>query len=154
MKIKTRNPDIKWRSLANKNGWTIRYPHENPGLENLKKRLLAIGGWAVCLSRYEPDLEKILERGIKFAGRAKMMRGQPSQCHFNSGNLWDNNRDNSFLCTGYALSRDGMWRQHSWVAVMTPKSYKVVETTEPRASYFGYILDRNEAEKFFYENCL
>jgi len=153
MKIKTKNPDRKWRTLANKNGWTIKYQHENLDLENLKKRLLAIGGWAVCLSRHEPDFENILNRGERFAARAKMMRGEPCQCHSNSANLWDNNRDISYLCTGYALSKDGMWRQHSWCVVRTPKSYKVIETTEPRISYFGYIMDQKEAEKFFYENC-
>lgn len=152
MKLKTKSPDKKWREIANQNGWTLKFPHENPGLETLKKKLLAIGGWAVCLPRLESDLENILKRGRKFAGRAKMMRGLPCQCHSNSAHLWDNNRDCSYICTGYALSRDGMWRQHSWCALKTLKSYRAVETTEARVCYFGYILDPTESEFFLYTN--
>lgn len=152
MRLKTKSPDKRWRDHANKNGWTLKFIHENPALEILKQRLLKIGGWSVCLPHIEGDLLHILERGRKFAGRAKMMKGEPCQCHSNSASLWDNNRDISFLCTGYALSKDGMWRQHSWCVVETPKSYKVVETTEPRISYYGYILDPEESEVFLGEN--
>ncbi len=152
MRLKTKKPDRRWRRLANKNKWTVRCRHPDAGLESLKQRLLNIGGWSVCLPNIEVDLENLLERGIRFAARAKMMRGEPCQCHSNSAHLWDNNQDISYLCTGYALSRDGMWRVHSWCVVKTPKSYKVIETTEARISYYGYILDPNESEMFLYAN--
>lgn len=149
MKLKTIKPSSRWRKLANKNCWTKGCPHSNTDLENLKKRLLEIGGWSVCLPNMETDVKKILERGSRFAGRAKMMRGEPCQCHANSANLWNENRGDALICTGYALSKDGMWRQHSWCVVRNARSYKVVETTEPRISYYGFILDDNESLAFY-----
>lgn len=152
MRLKTKCPSKKWRDHANKEGWTLKHPHSNPAIEILKQRLLKIGGWSVCFPHIESDLVRILERGRRFAGRAKMMKGEPCQCHFNSASLWENNRDISFICTGYALSKDGMWRQHSWCAIKTTNSYKVIETTESRISYYGYILDSEESEVFLAEN--
>lgn len=153
--MKTETPeslgDPTWREIANKNGWTLDYPLQDPVLENLKNKLLGLGGWAVCL-HLETDAAKILSRGRRFAGKAHMKRGTPSQCHSNSAALWDANRGQTVLCTGYALSKDGMWRQHSWCAIKTPRSYKVVETTMPRVLYYGFVLSDNESEYFLYNN--
>lgn len=151
MKLKTRQPSKRWREHANKNNWTRSYCHPDVVLENLKKRLLSIGGWSVCL-QIDNDAKKILNRGRKFAGRAKMMRGEPCQCHTNSANLWNENSEVLQICTGYALSKDGMWRQHSWCVLKTPKSYKVVETTVSRVSYYGFILQPAEAINFYLMN--
>lgn len=149
MRLKTIKPSSRWRKYANENCWTIRCPHSNNNLENLKKKLLSFGGWAVCLPRIESDLDKILNRGRRFSGKAKMMRGEPCQCHMNSAALWEENKESLQICTGYALSKDGMWRQHSWCVMKTIKSYKVVETTMPRISYYGYILDDKESFLFY-----
>jgi len=48
------------------------------------------------------------------------------------------------IVTRYALSDDGMWRQHSWVLV----GERLVETTEEREQYFGVVLSDGEAEEF------
>lgn len=152
MKIKTLNPDIAWRKLANNKGWTRKYSCSDKNQEKLKQKLLNIGGWAVCFPYSDPDIDHILNRGFRFAAKAKMMRGEPSQCHANSAALWDNNRDKAQICTGYALTKDGMWRQHSWCVIKTLRSYKVIETTLPRVSYYGYILDQDEAETFLFQN--
>ena len=50
--------------------------------------------------------------------------------------------------TGYALSADGMWRQHSWLIHRKPRSNRVVETTEPRILYFGFAMTLEHCEKF------
>jgi hypothetical protein len=115
----------------------------------LKKKLLAIGGWAVCAPVIEPDKEKILERGRKFPGRSKMMRGEPCRCHSNSAACWEENRELCRICTGYALSKDGVWRQHSWVYT---SDGIVVETTEKRVQYFGFIMNEDECEDFCLNN--
>lgn len=149
MKLKTVRPSSRWREHANKNCWTRLCPHPDASLEMLKKHLLKIGGWSVCLPHIEKEAKRIVEKGIRFAGRAKMMRGEPCQCHSNSANLWNENKDKVQICTGYALTKDGMWRQHSWCVVKTPRSYKVIETTMPRISYYGYILDNKESFLFY-----
>lgn len=142
-KIKTDPPDREWLERA------VDHTRGHGPHPELKDILLDIGGWAACIPRIEPDIEKIMARGRRFPGKSIMMKGEPSRCHSNSAYCWDENRDSCSICTGYALSRDGMWRQHSWVRT---NSGLVVETTEKRAQYFGYIMNLAECEMFLAEN--
>lgn len=146
MKIKTLEPERGWLERARKSGFTLKTG--NTGCP-LKKKLLEIGGWAACIPHLEPDLEKILSRGRRFPGKSVMMKGEPSRCHSNSAYCWDANRELCKICTGYALSRDGMWRQHSWVL---HSDGTVVETTEKRVQYFGYVMTEEECERFLLDN--
>ena len=147
MKIKTKKPDSRWLKLARKSGFTLKTGPKS--MSELKKILLGIGGWAVCIPKIESDLDKLLKRGRSFPGKSKMMRGEPCQCHSNSAFCWDENRELCRICTGYALSSDGMWRQHSWCYT---NNGVVVETTEKRVQYFGFIMDEDECEQFLFEN--
>lgn len=149
-RIKTQLPDRKWRQLLNERGFTRRYPFYSPELEPLKKMLLNIGGWAVCLPKIEPDREKIFERGQRFPGRSQLFLGEASQCHSNCADLWDQNKDKLKICTGYALSKDGVWRQHSWCYHI--QNDIVIETTMKRVQYFGFVLDDKEHESFYVDN--
>ena len=45
---------------------------------------------------------------------------------------------------GYALSGDGLWREHSWL--LADKA--VVETTESRLLYHGFVRTDDEAVIF------
>ena len=129
MKIKTLKPDRRWLRHARKAGITARTGNRDCPL---KKALL-----------------KILERGRRFPGRSKTMRGEPCRCHSNSAACWDENRELCRICTGYALSKDGVWRQHSWVLT---NDGTVVETTEKRVQYFGYVMTEEECEEFLESN--
>jgi hypothetical protein len=72
-----------------------------------------------------------------------------SQCHSNTAELWDLNKDRGFkIMTGWALSGDKQWRQHSWGV----HKGKVIETTVKRKAYYGYVLNHRESEDFHYEN--
>lgn len=144
--IRTKQPDQAWLRLARERGFTLRTG--DPAFLPLKKRLLEIGGWSVCTPHIEPDLEKIISRGMRFPGRSRTMRGEPSQCHRNSALCWDENRELCTICTGYALTRDGMWRQHSWVLT---NEGTVVETTVKRIQYFGFPMTPEECELFLEE---
>jgi hypothetical protein len=146
-RIKTELPSREWRKTATARGFTrgsgnsLFYP--------LKKLLLGIGGWAVCTPSLEPDLDKIVNSGRRFPGKSKMLKGLPCSCHQNSAIAWSTDKDKSRICTGYALTRDGMWRQHSWV---TLASGELVETTVKRVQYFGYELTPAECEFFLEAN--
>lgn len=153
--IKTSIPSAEWLERSNQNGFTRGHTFDTGRLEGLKNILLDIGGWSVVLPRIEPDFLKLLTRGRRFAGRSVQMKGESSQCHLNSAYLWDANRETDlhlYICTGYALSKDGVWRQHSWCAYPTKRSWRVVETTQKRVQYFGYIMHDTEAEQFLYDN--
>jgi hypothetical protein len=147
MKIKTNKPDSRWLKIARERGFTLKTGE--PAWLPLKKILLDIGGWGVCTSRVEEDMELILSRGRKFPGKSKLMLGEPCQCHLNSACCWDENRELCKICTGYALSKDGMWRQHSWIFT---NNGAVVETTEKRVAYFGYVMTHEQCEDFLADN--
>jgi len=123
-----------------------------PELGPLRDRLVGLGGKWVILPVIEEDLKAIMERGELKTGRPLMRRGANCKCHFNSCCLWENNKDKLEIMTGYALSRDGVWRQHTWCWWKARK--KVVETTETRVAYYGFRMTREEAEKFWDENAL
>lgn len=114
----------------------------------LNEKLLPLAGERVVWLGFEEDLAKILERGRTFAGAsARKQEGIPSRCHENVAHLWQEGENQ--ICTGYALSADGLWRQHSW---LLEQDGTVVETTELRELYFGYVLTDDEAGEFFYDN--
>lgn len=158
-KIKTLVPDRKWRKLLNERGFTRSHKFENAVLEPFKKMLLDIGGWAVVLPFKDPDVQHLLRRGRRFPGRSISIPGQPSQCHFNSCCLWEMSKNRELtphkdvkICTGYALSRDGVWRQHTWCVFEVGNRLQVIETTVKRVQYFGYVLSDEEAELFVFNN--
>lgn len=162
MKLRARLRPVsrKWLSACRKNGWTknTRLPPPSPlwrkqyparDYEALKQRLLDAAGFAVCLHQ-EEDLPFLLSRGEFYRGyNSRTMRGQNCRCHANSAALWDVNRSKLRIVTGYALSRDGMWRCHSWCI---DKDDKVIETTEKRVLYYGYPMTPAEAEEFLDNN--
>lgn len=120
----------------------------------LNKTLLSFGGHMVIFPDIEEDAKAILSRGYLRNGQSKMMVGRPSQCHANTADLWEQNkkdRDVS-VCTGYALSQDGLWRQHSWLlhryATSCQSRERVIETTVKRLAYFGFEMTQQEAALF------
>ena len=126
----------------------------------LKQLILNCGGCEVCLPAIEEDLIDIVNHGQLWDNvTVKMMKGRPSQCHANAAELWYNNKDSwknknfaVIICTGYALSEDGIWRQHSWLIQAKPRANVIVETTEPRIAYYGFGMTYKMAEDFEYEN--
>lgn len=120
--------------------------------------LVSIGGYETCFPSIEEDMGIILERGRFYPGRSKMMVGRPSQCHSNTAELWRINRESHDvrICTGYALSDDGLWRQHSWLVhrYWTGKQHRtrIVETTTKRLAYFGVELNDDESLEFVENN--
>lgn len=120
--------------------------------------LLSIGGCETCFPPLEEDMGAILERGRYYRGTSKMMRGTPNACHRNVCRLWEANHPNYDvrISTGYALSNDGIWRQHSWLVhrYRTAMQHRtqIVETTEKRAAYYGFEMTEAEAEEFCSNN--
>lgn len=115
----------------------------------LRDGLVAMGGEEVCLPPNEPDLEKILARG-QLWGRSDVVArgGRASQCHSNSAFLWESAQDRMVVASGFALSDDGVWRQHSWCLEVAQNTARTVETTRGRELYFGYVLTLAETLKF------
>lgn len=132
---------------------------ENPlpaGMEELGRRLLAFGGSGACFPDIEEDMALILQYGQLWNGWSNTIRmeGEPCQCHSNSAWLMRANEDTNTcltIATGYALSADGIWRQHSWL-VQKRRSIRIIETTKKRVLYYGAALAGDALDDFLYMN--
>lgn len=66
---------------------------------------------------------------------------QRSGCHDNCDELFKKDKTKSCnIYTGYGLSDDGLWRNHSW---LVDKNNNIIETTCERLIYFGYKMTNN-----------
>tara|TARA_Y100000310_G_scaffold103027_1_gene101175 strand:+ start:3056 stop:3604 length:549 start_codon:yes stop_codon:yes gene_type:complete len=151
-----------WKSRINQKMWwaqgfedldSLTPENKKLALKNrtLIAKILAFGGEEVCMPYIEEDYASIMKRGVFMYGDdVELKKGLPSQCHFNSARLWDADSSNLSLMTGYALSDDGMWRQHSWC--IHQESGKIIETTELRIAYFGFVMTPDESEAFNFDN--
>lgn len=118
----------------------------------LRDYLLEFGGEQVCLPRDEEDLNKIMDFGQLWYGDIAILKqGLPNACHRNAARLWEIEND-IFIATGYALSEDGIWRQHSWCVKSSAEKPIIIETTTLRVAYFGFIMTYDESEEFAYYN--
>lgn len=129
------------------------HPSMDNHLFDLRQKLLTFAGETVCFPPCEEDLDNILNYGQFWVGsNAKLMRGEPSRCHANSANLWEQNKEATRICTGYALSEDGIWRQHSWLVWHKARSNQIVETTVKRIAYYGFVMPYDMCQQFADEN--
>lgn len=87
-----------------------------------------------------PDSESYYINFIKqskfyIPDNVEFIKMKQSNCHENCAQLLKQNKIESCVF-GYALSDDGLFRSHSWGL----KDGQIVETTEERLLYFGYII--------------
>lgn len=157
-----------WKAGVEKDMWwgsrrnilEYGFPHEGrplvediPDFLRLRDILLSIGGDNVCFPAMEEDMNYILKYGqLWYGDKAILKRGRPSKCHQNSCDLWVNNKEVTRICTGYALSSDGLWRQHSWLVWCRPRVNTIVETTVKRIAYYGYVMNTARCEQFDEDN--
>ena len=136
---------VKWHALkddhahTHNQGLLVNMISRDPRWQTLADRLLRIGGAVVCAFP-EEDMDLILEKGRTWTPRQNQIilkRGAAIKCHSNTLFLKEANPP-LLACTGWALSKDGIWRQHSWC--VEPQDWRVVETTLKRLAYHGFIL--------------
>lgn len=123
---------------------------EFPHLKKLHDQLLSLGGVAVVLwngSNDERTTQALISSGkAEPGGTAILKLGKRSQCHENSEKMHRKDPERYAVCTGYALSDDGIWRPHSWAH--DGEKNRIIETTEKRAIYFGLVeVDRRAPGK-------
>jgi hypothetical protein len=119
---------------------------KQPELEQLSTLLLGFGG-EFLVATHNPDdfVTTLLECGFLTDGPITMCKMAASSCHRNVATLWkQRQRGIVAIASGYALSDDGLWRQHSWGILRDG----ILETTEQRSKYFGIVLQGLEADLF------
>lgn len=158
--LKSCNPiDADWKNILKEREWSVFYKDQNYLKDNfpdtfyiLRKILLSFAGEDTCFNMgYDgiEDCKRLIKDGQFWLGKsAKLMKGEVGRCHSNSAQLYYANRNNFDvrICTGYALSDDGMWREHSWVIYHKDRSNQIIETTKKRVCYFGWVLTPEECE--------
>jgi hypothetical protein len=116
---------------------------DDPRRVELERRLLDLGGTVALLFLPDPQIGELLDRGCYFPGAGSLMRrGLPSACHTNAAMLLVRTSGLVRIAFGYALSTDGLWRQHSWG--VDAEDGRIIETTERRVRYYGHILNDDE----------
>ncbi|SDS95387.1 hypothetical protein [Actinoplanes derwentensis] len=117
------------------------YPDADPSYDARWRQwcrdLLAHGGELVVPpGSPDGDLDALLSTSTVFTGARRVAAGDDGDCHGNVARLWIDGAVPA-IGTGYALSPDGLWRQHSWAL---DADGTLVETTEPRTAYVGIVL--------------
>jgi hypothetical protein len=119
---------------------------EQPEFEHLQLLLLRLGGdFIVAPNKPDQDVPRLLKSGILMNGPITLKKMKSSMCHQNIASIWKLQKPPIVsIATGYALSEDGLWRQHSWGVLQNG----LLETTEERARYFGILFSSSEADHF------
>jgi hypothetical protein len=143
----TRDPEqIAWLKYQGYHKDSFNY--RSAATNALKQKILGIAGIAVILVFDPYEIRKLNGKRAKVwrGYRAQMIPMERNACHWNAVELWKKDAGKFTVCTGYALSRDGLWRQHSWC--INNATGRIVETTESRVLYFGFEMTRKEIQKF------
>ena len=113
---------------------------EQPEILKLQRLLHLIGGGLlVAPPRVTHDMPFLIESGfvMDYPVTERIMR--PSMCHLNSAELFATGKATG-LGVGFALSEDGLWRQHSWALKRQKDGTNLIlETTGKRLCYFGIL---------------
>lgn len=119
---------------------------EQPEIMELRKLLLRHGGIELVAPPWLDGLvPSIIRSGSVTDGPVTLRAMRACDCHRNVSRLWVRKRRVlTGIGTGYALSGNGLWRQHSWGVGRSG----VVETTELRLRYFGRLLEGEDADGF------
>jgi hypothetical protein len=146
MKVKTRLV-VRKHQREHLARWSRDLPEQ---FKPLEKKLLSFGGSFALVRPNEQQAEETLSRGVRRSGRSALLKhGDPCNCHGNAARIFLKSPKQFEIATGYALSADGLWRQHSWAQ---RRDGKLIETTEKRVLYFGFALNGEEALFFAFSN--
>ncbi|MEV6638263.1 hypothetical protein AB0M54_46845 [Actinoplanes sp. NPDC051470] len=104
---------------------------------NWCRMLVTFGGSLVVPPRNpEADLEALLAGRSRSDSQVHQVPADVGECHRNVAVLWIDGAIES-IGTGYALSDDGLWRQHSWGLA---SNGVLIETTDERRAHVGIVL--------------
>lgn len=123
---------------------------QQPDLEVLRRLLLGLGGIHI-VAPPSPDaaLPLLIDAGFVMAGPVVRRTGKNSECHRNVAEMWVEKQHKLVgIGTGYSLSDDGLWREHSWGVLREG----ILETTVSRVKYFGVLLQHGAADSFAMAN--
>jgi hypothetical protein len=124
----------------------LKAAEEQPELNDLNTLLLQFGGdFLVAPRKPDPDISALLHSGFLMRGPVTVKSMEENGCHRNIAAVWKTRTPALVaVATGYSLSGDGLWRQHSWGVLQDG----ILETTVRRKKYFGILLQGSNADRF------
>jgi hypothetical protein len=119
---------------------------QQPAILLLRDRLLKLNGiHLVAPTKPDPDVDSLLVNGSVIEAAVHLAEMAENSCHWNVASLWLERKEELVaVATGYALSADGLWRQHSWGM----RRNAIFETTVVRTCYFGLLMEGADADAF------
>ena len=118
----------------------------------LRTRLIEIGGENAAINGIDISFKNINIFDLIFNYGQLLYAGYDviidpfsnyNNCHISSKIFYSANKNSVKICTGYALSDDGLWREHSWIIT---KNKCIIERTHiRRLAYYGVVLPDLEA---------
>ena len=118
---------------------------QQPEILDFRDLLLRLGGEEFVPSpSLDLNVPALMETGSLIDGVVVSRMIEEGYCHENVSELWLEKDSLDGIGDGYALSGDGLWRQHSWGI----KNGEIIETTSPRVKYFGRCLQGSDADQF------
>jgi hypothetical protein len=129
---------------------SVREPNQQTA-QPLSTILLQYGGKRVVTwLGSDPTIDLVIEHGRLFVMPAVKKTGQRSRCHQNVARMYREHQHGiKAIGTGYALTDDGIWREHSWGI----SAKRILETTTMRLLYFGVEM-KGEAADWFCDSVL
>ncbi len=123
---------------------------QQPDIILLRRLLLVLGGVHLVAPPWlDTTMPLVINAGFVMAGPVARRAMEKSDCHRNVAEIWTSReREIVGIGTGYSLSDDGLWRQHTWGV----QREGIVETTVPRVKYFGVLLQGRDADLFAIAN--
>jgi hypothetical protein len=139
-RIRTTPMDADWKSRLEPE---IQDAITDPARQQLRDKLLSYGGEEALVRTSDipsDEITRLMTRGEFWTGsKADFNKMRAINCHGNSVCLMEKGLGE--VVNGYALSQDGMWRNHSW---LLQSNGRLIETTVRRKAYFGVVLSREE----------
>lgn len=139
-RVRTKPMDPEWKQRLD-----MREALTDPARQKLHDKMLSYGGEEVLIRSSDissEEVERLLTRGQFWLGsKADFNKMEAINCHGNSVCLMEEGLGE--VVNGYALSPDGLWRNHSWL--LQPNG-RLIETTVRRKAYFGVVLTRQEVK--------
>lgn len=120
---------------------------EQPEIIAFRSLLLKIGGdELVPPPSLDREVPVLIANGSIMNGVVTFIPIEEGRCHENVAELWREKKAGIVgIGVGYALSEDGLWRQHSWGI---RDDGEIIETTAARVHYFGRLLRGVEGDEF------
>ena len=89
---------------------------------------------------------RLVQNGIaKVVDEKLILPGVRNSCHKNVAFYFVSTPNDFRIASGFALTIDGMWQSHSW---LVDSAGLIIETTVPRVSYYGSVLDKKGSYAF------